>query len=196
VLIVATHDVLQCTRELAAVSAQDYVAFQRQCLAYHGCRRYGTGETRAKLMITVRLAASADEPGWRELWAGYNAFYEATVPEAVTRSTWRRILDAAVPIIGRVAERDGHIVGFSNSVLHESTWAAAPVCYLEDLFVAPAARGAGIGRALLQDLVDLARSNGWPQLYWHTRANNATARGLYDTFIPADDFVRYQLAVT
>jgi GNAT superfamily N-acetyltransferase len=163
---------------------------------YHGRRRYETGETRAKLMIIVRPAASADEPGWRGLWAGYNAFYEATVAEAVTRSTWRRLLDPQVPIIGRVAERDGHIVGFSNSVLHESTWATAPVCYLEDLFVAPAVRGAGIGRALLQDLVDLARSNGWPQVYWHTRANNASARRLYDTFTPADGFVRYQLTVT
>jgi hypothetical protein len=32
-------------------------------------------------------------------------------------------------------------------------------------------------------------------LYWHTRGNNATARRLYDTFIPADDFVRYVVTV-
>jgi GNAT superfamily N-acetyltransferase len=147
-------------------------------------------------MITVRAATSADEARWRELWAGYNAFYEAAVAEAVTRLTWRRILDPAVPIMGRVAERDGRIVGFSNSVLHESTWTAAPVCYLEDLFVDVVARGGGIGRILLQDLVDMARSNGWPHLYWHTRGNNAAARRLYDTFIAADDFVRYQFTVT
>ena len=65
-------------------------------------------------------------------------------------------------------------------MLHESTWAAAKVCYLEDLFVDATVRGTGIGRLLLQDLVDLARSNGWPQLYWHTRGSNATARRLYD----------------
>jgi GNAT superfamily N-acetyltransferase len=146
-------------------------------------------------MITVRSATDADEPRWRELWAGYNAFYEAAVPEAVTQLTWRRILDPASPIMGRVAERDGHLVGFSNSVLHDSTWAAAAVCYLEDLFVDSTARGAGIGRLLLQDLVALARTNGWSQLYWHTRGNNTTARRLYDTFAPADDFVRYQLTV-
>jgi hypothetical protein len=44
---------------------------------------------------------------------------------------------------------------------------------------------------LLQDLVVLARQNGWPKLYWHTRANNVTARRLYDSFTRADDFVRY-----
>ncbi len=142
-------------------------------------------------MINVRAATGADEPRWRELWAGYNAFYEAEVPEAITQSTWQRILNPAVPILGRVAELDGRVVGFSNSVLHESTWAAGPICYLEDLFVDSAVRSSGVGRMLLQDLVVLARENGWPQLYWHTRGNNATARRLYDTFTRADDFVRY-----
>jgi GNAT superfamily N-acetyltransferase len=141
--------------------------------------------------ITVRAATSADEPRWRELWAGYNAFYETEIPEAITQSTWRRILNPAVPVLGRVAELDGRVVGFSNSVLHESTWAAAPICYLEDLFVDQTARGAGVGGMLLQDLVVLARQNGWSKLYWHTRAGNATARRLYDIFTRADDFVRY-----
>jgi len=142
-------------------------------------------------MINVRAATAADEPRWRELWAGYNAFYEAKLPESITQATWRRILDPAAPMVGRVAIVEGRAVGFSNSVLHESTWAATPVCYLEDLFVDPAMRGRGVGRLLLQDLVALARQHGWPTLYWHTRGNNSTARRLYDTFTPADDFVRY-----
>jgi ribosomal protein S18 acetylase RimI-like enzyme len=83
------------------------------------------------------------------------------------------------------------VVGFSNSVLHETTWATTPICYLEDLFVDAAMRGSGVGRMLLQDLVVLARQHGWSTLYWHTRGNNTTARRLYDTFSPADDFVRY-----
>ena len=146
-------------------------------------------------MIDVRAVTPADEPRWRELWAGYNAFYEAKVPESITQATWRRILDPAAPIVGRVAVVDARVVGFSNSVLHESTWAAGPVCYLEDLFVDPAMRGSGVGRMLLQDLVGLARQHGWPTLYWHTRGNNSTARRLYDTFTPADDFVRYVVTI-
>ena len=146
-------------------------------------------------MINVRAATDADEPRWRELWAGYNAFYAAKVPESITQATWRRILDPAAPIVGRVATAEGRVVGFSNSVLHESTWAATPVCYLEDLFVDQAMRGSGVGRLLLQDLVMLARQHGWPTLYWHTRGNNGTARRLYDTFTAADDFVRYVVTV-
>ena len=145
--------------------------------------------------LSVRGAAHEDESRWRELWAGYNAFYEEDVPEAITQSTWRRILNPAVPVLGRMAELDGRVVGFSNSVLHESTWVAAPICYLEDLFVDPRVRGRGVGRLLLQDLVVLARQNGWPKLYWHTRGNNVTARRLYDTFNPADDFVRYVVSL-
>jgi GNAT superfamily N-acetyltransferase len=146
-------------------------------------------------MATIRAATPSDKERWLELWAGYNAFYEATIPAAVTEATWRRILNADAPIIGRIAELDGRPVGFANAVLHESTWSIAPVCYLEDLFVDPAVRRAGIGRSLLQDLMELAGAHGWSTVYWHTRSNNITARRLYDTFAPVDDFVRYQLLV-
>src|ERR1700730_18503679 len=105
-------------------------------------------------MLTIRAAAPADKDRWLELWAGYNAFYEATIPAAVTEATWRRILDANAPIKGRIAELDGKVVGFAHTVLHESTWTLAPVCYLEDLFVDPAVRRAGVARSLLQDLVE------------------------------------------
>lgn len=143
--------------------------------------------------LTVRDLHADDEGAWRELWNGYNRFYETELPDAVTASTWRRLLDPHSAVIGRVAERDGQVAGFSHSVLHESTWRTAPVCYLEDLFVAPGARGGGIGRALIDDLVALGKRRGWSRLYWHTRADNAVARRLYDTFIAADGFVRYRM---
>ena len=144
-------------------------------------------------MIDVREASADDEAAWRDLWAGYLAFYRTSLDPAVTDVTWRRILDARSTLVGRVAVLDGTVVGFSVSVVHEGTWTTAPICYLEDLFVDPAARGRGIGRALIQDLVDLARKRGWSRLYWHTQASNAAARKLYDSFVRADDFVRYRM---
>jgi GNAT superfamily N-acetyltransferase len=142
--------------------------------------------------MTIRDAKPSDEDAWRRLWAGYNAFYEATVSPEITALTWQRIINGASPIFARIAECDGRIVGFSVSVLHEGTWVSAPVCYLEDLFVEPAYRGKGIGRKLIQDVVDLARERGWSRLYWHTQEQNP-ARRLYDEFIKADNFVRYRL---
>ncbi|HUI13584.1 MAG TPA: GNAT family N-acetyltransferase [Xanthobacteraceae bacterium] len=142
--------------------------------------------------LRVRDPEPADETAWRELWAQYNDFYEKKVPEAITAHTWRRILDPASLILGRLATVDDAVIGFTNSVLHEITWAIAPVCYLEDLFVAPTFRGRGCGRMLIADLIERAKSNGWSRLYWHTRAGNP-ARRLYDEFGNADDFVRYRL---
>jgi len=139
----------------------------------------------------IRDPAAADETAWRGLWSEYNAFYEISIPEAVTARTWQRILDPASAIFSRLAIVNGEVAGFSVSVLHDGTWTIAPACYLEDLFVAPEFRGCGFGRALIQDLVDRAQSKGWSRLYWHTRANNP-ARRLYDQFAKADDFVRYR----
>lgn len=146
-------------------------------------------------MITppsVRDATPQDEAAWRALWAGYNAFFGATVPAEVTAHTWRRILDPASPLFARLAEHESRVVGFAVCVLHEGSWVHAPICYLEDLFVDPDARGAGVGRALIDDLVALAEKRGWSRLYWHTEATNP-ARALYDRFVPADRFVRYRM---
>ena len=142
---------------------------------------------------SIRDPLSGDEPTWRGLWSGYNAFYETTVPEAVTARTWQRILDPASPISGRLIVVDNDVAGFSISVLHEGTWVVAPICYLEDLFVAPKFRGHGLGRMLIADLVDRGKAKGWSRLYWHTRESNP-ARRLYDEFSKADDFVRYRLS--
>lgn len=143
--------------------------------------------------IFIRDPLPADEAAWRDLWAGYNAFYETAVPEAVTACTWQRILDPASPIFGRLAMANDEVAGFSNCVLHQGTWVIGPVCYLEDLFVAPQFRSRGLGRMLMADLVQRGKTQGWARLYWHTRDNNP-ARRLYDEFAKADDFVRYRLA--
>ncbi|MEW6257154.1 MAG: GNAT family N-acetyltransferase [Pseudomonadota bacterium] len=140
--------------------------------------------------LRVRAIAPEDEADWRGLWAGYCAFYETQVSASITARTFARMIDPAAPLFGRVAELNGGVVGFSISILHDGTWVEAPICYLEDLFVAPEVRGQGVGRALIEDILGLGRAAGWSRLYWHTRADNP-ARRLYDLFTPADDFVRY-----
>ncbi|WP_199699176.1 GNAT family N-acetyltransferase [Oleomonas cavernae] len=146
-------------------------------------------------MVTIRDPRASDEAHWRVLWDAYVRFYRANVPEAVTAATWARIMDPAQPVNARLAELGGQIVGFATSVVHPATWSIAPICYLEDLFVDPKARGAGAGRALIEDLMAQGKARGWAKLYWHTQQGNTTARILYDRLGPADDFVRYVLAL-
>ena len=144
--------------------------------------------------MNIRELKPDDEAIWRDLWLGYLAFYEQALAEDVTRATWRRLLDPASPVFGRVAEgEDGVLLGLCHCVLHEGTWTTAPICYLEDLFVRPQSRGGGTGRALVEDVKALARTRGWSRLYWHTHSGNVTARRLYDSFALADGFVRYRL---
>lgn len=144
--------------------------------------------------LLIRDPDTRDEAAWRRLWSGYVEFYNADVPEFVTARTWARILDPDIPVFARLAERNGALLGFTVSVLHPSTWTIQPSCYLEDLFVAPEARGHGIGRALIDDLLTIANTKGWERLYWHTEAVNETARRLYDRYAEADGFVRYRLS--
>jgi GNAT superfamily N-acetyltransferase len=81
-------------------------------------------------------------------------------------------------------------------VLHPFTWSEGPTCHLEDLFVRPDARCRGVGRALIQHVIDLAKAEGWARVYWMTEAGNERARTLYDRFCKTDGFVRYTISLT
>jgi GNAT superfamily N-acetyltransferase len=139
----------------------------------------------------IRSVLPGDETAWRLMWRGYCDFYDVNLREEVTARTWKRILDPDSAIMCIVAEVEGQACGFAHCVVHENTWETQPVCYLEDLYVLPSARGRGVGRALLEWLRHAMRAEGWARLYWTTHRNNTKARRLYDQFAQADDFVRY-----
>jgi GNAT superfamily N-acetyltransferase len=145
----------------------------------------------------VRSISQSDRAQWFRLWQGYLDFYETTLDTRVSEATWRRLLDANEPMYGLVAiGSDESIVGIVNYVLHANTWTEKPVCYLEDLFVDPAVRGQGAGKALIEAVIDLAKTQGWHRVYWQTKEGNAAARRLYDKIAPATDWVRYDVNVT
>jgi GNAT superfamily N-acetyltransferase len=147
-------------------------------------------------IVRVRAISSADKNAWFELWRGYLAFYETALDPKVSEATWRRMMDEREPIHGLVALAGDKAIGFVNYVLHANTWTEKPVCYLEDLFVDSTARGQGAGRALIEAVIDLAKTQGWHRVYWQTKASNTTARALYDKIAPATDWVRYDVNVT
>ncbi|WP_297510895.1 GNAT family N-acetyltransferase [uncultured Caulobacter sp.] len=144
----------------------------------------------------VRAVRASDEAAWRRLWADYLLFYGAEPPDEATDSTWKRLLSRDDPMFGLVTEVEGIVVGFANCALQGSSWSVRPTCHLEDLFVASDRRGAGAGKALLDELIARARENGWRAVYWHTQRDNVTARRLYDRVATADDVVRYTVPIT
>jgi GNAT superfamily N-acetyltransferase len=142
--------------------------------------------------VIIRKAQASDEARWRMLWAGYIAFYRASVPEEVTASSWRQILDPASNIHALVAEKDGVVIGICNYVFHDSTWSTQPICYLQDLFVDPERRGGGAAKKLILACEEEAKAKGAFRLYWQTQEYNAPARSLYDTITPRSSFIVYR----
>ncbi|MGL4636284.1 MAG: GNAT family N-acetyltransferase [Beijerinckiaceae bacterium] len=140
----------------------------------------------------IRAATAADEAAWRKLWAGYIAFYRGSVSEDVTAATWKRLLDPVTTLHALVAERDGEVIGMTNFVFHESTWDTRPICYLQDLYVDPQARGGEAAKKLILACEEAAKAKGAFRVYWQTQEYNAPARSLYDTITPRSSFIVYR----
>ncbi|HEX4262181.1 MAG TPA: GNAT family N-acetyltransferase [Acetobacteraceae bacterium] len=146
--------------------------------------------------LSIRPVARQDYDQWLSLWGAYNAFYgrsgETALPLEITQTTWARFFDAYEPVHGLVAEQDGRLLGLAHYIFHRSTTAIGPNCYLQDLFTSEAARGKGIGGALINGVYDRARLAGSPRVYWQTHETNRTARRLYDKVAEDSGFVVYQ----
>jgi hypothetical protein len=78
-----------------------------------------------------------------------------------------------------VAEVDGEVAGFALFFTNFSTFLSKPGLYLEDLYVRPASRGKGLGRALLQHLAALAVQRDYGRFEWSVLDWNENAIGFY-----------------
>jgi GNAT superfamily N-acetyltransferase len=143
-------------------------------------------------MTLIRPIEPADEPAWRLLWRDYLAFYETELPATVYATTFARLTDPSVrDYHGLLALRDDAPVGLAHYIFHRHGWHVADVCYLQDLYVAPEARGIGAGRALIEAVYAEADAAGAADVYWLTQEFNVTARRLYDRIGRATPFVKY-----
>lgn len=133
-----------------------------------------------------------DRPDWEPLWKGYQAFYKVDLPRDVTDLTWRRFFDGLEPVHALVAEEGGALIGLVHYLFHRSTWMVGPTCYLQDLFTAEAARGKGVGAALIEAVYREAAAAGASRVYWNTHETNATARSLYDKIAARSGFIQYR----
>jgi len=151
-----------------------------------------------RVATTVRSVTQEDFKPWLELWDGYNAFYEragpTALPMAITQLTWQRFFDAYEPVHCLVAEQGGHLVGLVHFIFHRSTTLAGPTCYLQDLFTAPASRGQGVGRALIDAVYERAKGAGGKRVYWLTHETNTAAMKLYDQVAEKTGFTLYRKA--
>jgi GNAT superfamily N-acetyltransferase len=145
--------------------------------------------------LTIRPVRTEDYVGWLPLWDGYNEFYgrhgKTALPSAITELTWKRFFDPNEPVFALVADQKGTLVGLTHYLFHRSTTKAELVCYLQDLFTAPAARGRGIGQALIEAVYAKALEAGSKRVYWQTQTSNAAGRALYEKVAKHSGFIVY-----
>ncbi|MEM6439499.1 MAG: GNAT family N-acetyltransferase [Pseudomonadota bacterium] len=144
-------------------------------------------------MVNIRPLEPRDEAAWRRLWTGYLEFYETSVAEEVYAAAFARNLAEGDPAMhGLVAERDGELIGLVHYIFHRHNWRLEDVTYLQDLFVDPAARAGGVGRALIEAVYAAADAAGRPAVYWSTQEFNYRGRALYDQVATRTPFIKYQ----
>jgi len=147
------------------------------------------------MTVTIRAIEEKDKDQWLNLWAGYLEFYKSTISTEQTELTWKRLINNELKMFGFVAENEEGVIGFTHCLFRPSTWTETDYCYLEDLFVDPLIRGKGVGRALIDKVVELAREKKSKRVYWTTQEFNKTARVLYDSITPVSEYVQYRLPI-
>jgi GNAT superfamily N-acetyltransferase len=128
----------------------------------------------------IRDAVPADVPVLLELVHELAAYEREPDAVEATEELLAAALFGAAPVAAcSVAEVDGLVVGFALWYVTFSTWQGRPGLWLEDLFIRPAARGRGLGRALLQRLAQVCVERGYGRFEWWVLDWNVDAQGFY-----------------
>ena len=144
--------------------------------------------------LTVDPVRAADRPRWRELFAGYAAFYRVGLTDADHDRVWSWIQDPARGtrcLVVRDAP-DGPPFGLAHYRAYDSPLRGT-TGFLDDLFVDPARRGGGAADALLAALARTAAEEGWDAVRWNTAEDNYRARSVYDRHAEKTVFLTYRM---
>jgi ribosomal protein S18 acetylase RimI-like enzyme len=129
--------------------------------------------------LTVRIASSADAEVVGQLLHDFNSEYDEPTPgPARLAERMRRLLaigDTAILLGG--TGRDGVAVLRFRAAI----WSDAPECYLAELYVVPRLRGQGLGRALMETAIEVARVRGADHMDLGTSEDDVAARSLYES---------------
>ncbi|MBK5946811.1 GNAT family N-acetyltransferase [Rhodobacter veldkampii DSM 11550] len=143
-------------------------------------------------MPLIRPPRPEDRPAWERLYAGYAAFYRVDQTPEMRARVWGWVIDPAHEVEARLAVApDGALLGLAHFRPFARPLSASTGGFLDDLFVAPEARGQGVARALIEALRAETAARGWSVLRWITADDNVPARVLYDSLAQATRWLTY-----
>jgi len=129
--------------------------------------------------LAVRRAETADAEVIGRLLHDFNTEFDEPTPgpDALAERV-RELLDAGeiTVLLGGAEPRCLAVLRFRPAI-----WAQALDCYLEELYVVPDRRGEGLGRALMEAAIELARRRGATRMDLGTSEDDTAARGLYES---------------
>ncbi|WP_290647568.1 GNAT family N-acetyltransferase [Aquisalimonas sp.] len=136
----------------------------------------------------------ADRSQWRQLFDGYADFYGIAMDSGTAERVWRWLMDDSHALEGLMTRSaDGNAVAIAHIRACPRPLGGCEIGFLDDLFVAPHARGSGAADALFEALYALAKIRGWPSIRWVTQHSNHRGRAFYDRYTGGpSDFIMYQ----
>lgn len=142
----------------------------------------------------VSLVRPADREAWRTLFEGYADFYSVGMTDRVADTVWEWLLSPHHVLEGLIArDAAGAAVGIAHVRACPRPLAGTDVGFLDDMFVAPEARGTGVADALFSALRDHAKRRDWAAVRWITQHFNERGRAFYDRYTGGpSDFIMYQ----
>jgi GNAT superfamily N-acetyltransferase len=148
--------------------------------------------------LRIHTAAEEDLDELLPLMRGYCDFYSvAPADERLIAMSRALIADPEMEGVQLIArDGDGRAVGFATIFWSWSTLSAARVGVMNDLYVDPDARGAGVADALIRECRGRCRERGARWLSWQTAKDNLRAQAVYERIgAKREEWVDYSLAV-
>jgi GNAT superfamily N-acetyltransferase len=146
--------------------------------------------------VEIRSATEDDLSALLPLLRGYCDFYGFSPPDDGLTEMARALIAApdSEGMLLVADDGDGPVVGFAAVGWKWSSLRAARIAVMEDLFVAPDARGGGAADALIRECADRAREHGAPVLSWQTAPDNHRAQAVYERVGASGDlWLEYEL---
>lgn len=144
--------------------------------------------------MSIRVLPLADRhrAEWEALYAGYADFYRVVQTPRMRATVWGWIMDPAHEVKAFIAEdAAGKAIGLAHFRPFARPLSASTGGFLDDLFVAPGHRGAGVADALIEAVAEEGRRRGWSPIRWITADDNYRGRAVYDRLATRTMWITY-----
>ncbi|PSJ54214.1 GNAT family N-acetyltransferase [Kumtagia ephedrae] len=147
------------------------------------------------MTVMVREPRAEDRDAFLAMWEDFVALAPSEPGNhAMGPLNWERIMgtEHALQCL-LAADADDRPRAFVLFLAFPFTWSRGDVCYLQDIYVCPEARGRGMAQALIARVAEIGRARGWFKIFWMTQSDNFAAQRLYDKVAERKDYIRYDL---